>query len=355
MYRVCLVVVVLLSVGLSLAPAQPAPPAALELRNLSARSVWQEAGGQFEVQLRFISNVPAVGAAQAGGQSAGPETYACNNHRLDLVGLSGSQPVVVKLTVTPLQGEKLEKTLSVAPPTPYPAVRAGRVELTVTEPAGVDRLALPVTGGVPLAKGALYRADNVRLLAGGVTLPLQSRAEARWEDGSIKWLLLDTQLDLKARAVAKLVLEYGGSAAAKTATGLKLTALPAGGVVADTGALRAVVPLAGETELRLPAGDQLLTKLDGTLTDKDGMVWRFTPEAVKVVESGALRAIVRVDGHYRNAAQRHFLGALLLTLYADKPYARADVVFGNDLVDVVMNWSCKRLPEPSRAHSREVP
>lgn len=314
-----------------------APNAALELRNVTARSVWQEGGGKFDVQLRFISNVPAVATAQAGSVAATPEPYACNNHRLDLVGLSGTQPVVVKLTLTPLQGAKLERPLTVAPPTPYPAATPGKVALTVAEPSGKDRTQLPVTGGVPLPKGALYRADNARLLLGSLPLPLQARAESRWEDGSLKWLLLDTQLDLKAGEQAKLTLEYGGNASPKAGSGLKFTDLSGrGGVYVDTGALHVVVPRVGNPELRTATGDKLLAALHGVLTYKDGVVWTFTPEEVNVIETGSLRAIVRVDGHYVSADKKHFLGSTLVTLYAGRPYARVDVLFGNDLVEVVM-------------------
>ena len=316
--------------------AQPAAPAAPpELRSLTARSVWQESGGKFDIQLRFISSVPAIAAAEGAGVSAGPEAYPSNNHRLNLVGLTAGGPVTVKLTVTPKAGPKLERTLSVAVPAPYPAAKAGRVELTATEPAGKDRVALPITAGVPLAKGALYRPDNARLLRGTTVLPLQTRAEARWEDGSIKWLLLDTQVDLKVNEQAKLVLEYGGGAAGKAASGLTLAALPAGGVSVDTGALQAVLPVAGAPELRTSAG-KLIAGLGSTLTDKDGLPWQLVTESVRVVETGPLRATVRLDGHYRQGERKHFMGATLVTFFAGKPYARVDQVFGNDLVNTVM-------------------
>lgn len=322
--------------------AQPAAPAApLELRGFTARTVWQETapgatGGKFDIQLRFISNAPAIAAAEGGGVVAAAEAYPSNNHRLNLTGLSGSQPVAMKLTVTAKTGEKLERTLNVAPPTPYPATKAGTVELTAAEPAGKDRVALPITAGIPLAKGALYKPENTRLLKGTTVLPLQARAEARWEDGSIKWLLLDTQVDLKANEQARLVLEYGGSAVSKTASGLTITNLSGrGGVSVDTGALRAILPLVGDSEFRT-SSDELLSSLSGTLTDKDGVPWQFVAEDVRVLEVGPLRAIVRVDGHYRSGERRHFLGSTLVTFYACKPYARVDQLFGNDLVDTVM-------------------
>jgi hypothetical protein len=329
---ICLVLLV------SAVHAQPAAPgAALDLRNVTARSVWQESGDKFDLQLRFISSLPATASATVAGVITGPEHYPSNNHRLDVFGLASRQPVQVKLTVTPTSGTPLERILNVAPPKAYPAAKAGKVELKVVEPSGKDRTRLPVTSGLPLPKGALYRADNTRLLAADIPLPLQARAEARWEDGSVKWLLLDTQVDLKANETRNLVLEYGGTAATKTFAGLKVTELSGrGGVVVDTGTLRAILPLAGKAEFRSVAGDKLLSTLDGSLTDANGVVWRFAAEEVRVLEAGPLRVTVLVDGHYRAGEKRHFLGSTLVTLYAGKPYARTDVLFGNDLVDVVM-------------------
>ncbi|MGE5530928.1 MAG: hypothetical protein ACM3VW_02265, partial [Bacteroidota bacterium] len=328
---ICLVVVA------SALYAQPAAPGAgVELRSLTARSVWQEDGDKFDIQLRFISSVPATASATVAGVVTGPEQYPSNNHRLNVTGLSGKQPAQVKLTVTPVTGAPLERTLNVAPPVAYPAAKPGKVELKVVEPSGKDRAGLPVTSGIPLPKSALYRAANTRLTDAGVSLPLQARSEARWEDGSIKWLLLDTQVDLRAGETKNLVLEYGGTAATKAAAGLKITEMSGrDGIVVDTGALRAILPVAGKVEFR-SAGDKLLSTLDGSLTDKDGTVWRFIPESVRVVDAGPLRATVRVDGHYRAGERRHFLGSTLVSLYAGKPYARTEALFGNDIVDVVM-------------------
>lgn len=328
MYRRCLPVLLLLA-AVRLSAQQPV--ATPELRNLTARAVWPDRGEGFDVQLRFISEVPLVAAAQAGAVTAPPEPYACNNHRLDLHGLTGGGTVT--LTLAPLAGKPAEKALQVAPPAPYPAAPAGSVALTVTEPSGRTRSALPVTSGVPLAKGALYRADNVRLTAGSVTLPLQSRAEARWEDGSIKWLLIDTQLDLEAGQTAALVLHYGGAERLAAAGPVKLTELSGrSGLVMDSGALRAVLSLPDTLELRT-VDDKLLARLAGELTDTQGQRWQFAPESYQVLEGGPLRAAVRLTGHYRSGERRHFFGGVLLTLYAGKDYARVDHLFGNDLVD----------------------
>lgn len=88
---------------------------------------------------------------------------------------------------------------------------AGQVELTVTERAGVDRSAEPVTSGVPIPKGELADAVHCRLLdAAGKEVPAQFRVAGRWHpDTSVRWLLVDFQADVKANQSARFTLDYG--------------------------------------------------------------------------------------------------------------------------------------------------
>ena len=40
-------------------------------------------------------------------------------------------------------------------------------------------------------------------------MPLQTESLARWPDGSVRWLLLDFQIDLAAKQKKTLTLRYG--------------------------------------------------------------------------------------------------------------------------------------------------
>ena len=78
-----------------------------------------------------------------------------------------------------------------------PVSFAETIELTVSEPSGVVRNGWPVTSGVPLAAGELRRDTHVALFeATGAEIPLQTEVLSRWPDGSIRWLLLDFQIDI---------------------------------------------------------------------------------------------------------------------------------------------------------------
>ena len=78
------------------------------------------------------------------------------------------------------------------------------IPLLVSIPAGghVARHAEPVTGGVPLPRGLARDGDRWQLLTeDGRPLPLQTTATDRWPDGSVRWLLVDSQVSAPADAV----------------------------------------------------------------------------------------------------------------------------------------------------------
>ena len=88
--------------------------------------------------------------------------------------------------------------------------QAQEVALTVTEPSGVERTGWPVTSGIPLAQGELRSHRRTALFdANGAEVPLQTEVLSRWPDGTIRWLLLDFQVDLAADESRPFVLRYG--------------------------------------------------------------------------------------------------------------------------------------------------
>ena len=70
------------------------------------------------------------------------------------------------------------------------------IPISVTEPAGAERVLAPVSGGIPLGRGVLQPSQVDRLvLADGSGYRVTSFGEptvlSAWSDGSVKWLLLD--------------------------------------------------------------------------------------------------------------------------------------------------------------------
>ena len=96
------------------------------------------------------------------------------------------------------------------------ALAATRVRLTVLPSVPVLRSREPVTSGIPIPKDELRSVEHVRLLRGGEEIPAQFRAAGLWRPGdSIRWLLVDCQLDIPADARPELVLEYGEGVTAR--------------------------------------------------------------------------------------------------------------------------------------------
>jgi len=85
------------------------------------------------------------------------------------------------------------KTLPSDGPTRFAPV-ADEVNLWNAAASRGDKLPL-VMGGLPVPKGSVKTADQVRLCVEGRQSPLQSQALAYWPDGSVKWLLLGFPLD----------------------------------------------------------------------------------------------------------------------------------------------------------------
>jgi hypothetical protein len=88
------------------------------------------------------------------------------------------------------------------------APRTPLVHVTVEEGGLGYREREAVSFGVPFARGVVrsparlrcWREDDRR------ALPVQARALSRWPDGSLRWALIDTQLELQAREEVPLVV-----------------------------------------------------------------------------------------------------------------------------------------------------
>ena len=173
------------------------------------------------------------------------------------------------------------------------------IELSILEPLGIDRPHYPVTMGVPFPEGMLKGEEDLRVEADGVALPLQTRTMLAWPDGSLKWVLLDFQADLKAGAdnrcrlcwdrgdrpghPAPLTVSEGDEAVAVSTGPLELTVSSTGSFPLQTAAI------AGSTVV--PEG-----ALRSDLT-VDGTNYELRAAGVPIVEeAGPLRGVVRIEG-----------------------------------------------------------
>ena len=214
-------------------------------------------------------------------------------------------------------------------------IEYGKIPLSVTETAGAGREGWPVTSGVPFPEGHLGSVEHLRLLdAGGSAIPAQFLQTAEWDDGSVKWVLVDFQADVAANQSSRYVLEYG----AKIQVTSPKTSLRVSDerqrVAVDTGAVRFVVSKSNFglfDEVRL--GDRVVAKRAALLmVDGEGTVYSAgKPDLVEVEELGPMRACIRAVGKYMAAdGSPLFDYEVRIHAFAGKPYVR-----------VVHNYVCR--------------
>ncbi len=228
---------------------------------------------------------------------------------------------------------------------------AGTVALLVEEPSGVERRAWPVTSGVPLPEGAVAEPSCVRLRSDGKELPLQTEALSRWPDGSVKWLLLDFQIDLQAGERRRLTLQYGPQVKSSPPKAPTSARQDVDTTTVVTGPLKLTL---SHSEPRLfdcvwldLDGDgkfsqrERVTSADGTgmtLTDAQGTVFRAdnARARVELEQAGPLRTCLRIEGAYAASEKRVFRYVVRIHAFKDKPYLRVFHTFINDWPDDLM-------------------
>jgi len=192
----------------------------------------------------------------------------------------------------------------------------------------------PVTVGVPFPPAALGEAGDACLFDGDDELYCQREALATWPDGSVRWLLLDFQVDLPASRPKALLLVYGQGAtqAVFDETGISLSEDRRETTI-DTGPLRLVWqtrPLRPFATVHLDGAELLGAKeaADLHIVDLTGTTCRLSNcklPSVTVEAGGPLRTAIRVQGSHVDEAGRAWLDFdLLLTAWSGKPWVALD-------------------------------
>ncbi|HSB15320.1 MAG TPA: hypothetical protein VLE22_12745 [Bryobacteraceae bacterium] len=297
--------------------------------------------------ITWITSWPAACTVEWGENKRHVEELAVNNHRVRLADLEPEQSYRFRIVArTPEGGEvtstwrefRTEPTLA-----PAGSVTQARVLLTAASPSGAVAAGglLPVTAGVPFPEGALGSDENLRVLdQAGRELPLQSRMQARWKDGSVKWVLLDFQ----GRPDTAYTLEYGSDVRRRQGLSRLSVKDEPEQVEVVTGPLRIRVSkqkygVPGSVWFdtsgngRFEPNEAILAP--GTLELRDASGALFSsfapPEEVVVEESGPVRAVVRVSGgHYAEDGRRLFRFITRLHAYAGLPFVRVEHTFEND-------------------------
>lgn len=228
-------------------------------------------------------------------------------------------------------------------------VKGAAVGLVVEEPSGVGRKGWPVTSGVPFARGALADPAAAALFGpDGKEMPLQTEALARWPDGSVRWLLLDFQVDLAPNEKKAFELRHGpGVARSPVAEPVR--------VEKEGEAIRVN---SGPLELRLhPTSFLFMEDVrldldgDGRLSEEEAVI-RAAPPGISVVDeqgkpfgdvirqsrpaqvameqAGPLRACLRIEGKHSSGEAEKFRYILRIHAFRGQPFLRLFYTFIND-------------------------
>jgi hypothetical protein len=164
---------------------------------------------------------------------------------------------------------------------------------------GASSAPQPVTVGLPFPQGALTEPDGLALcLDAGKPLPLQSEPLARWADGSVKWLLVDSLLGAAQQGCTRGTLAAAESLPSGCeAPGFEVTDTPAALRVSTTGASFSLEK--GQAFLcRAFLGEALQESAAARIVFTDARGRKHSPrvEQVAVETRGPVRTTIRCEG-----------------------------------------------------------
>lgn len=222
------------------------------------------------------------------------------------------------------------------------------------EPAGVERRHAPLTAGLPFARGQLRTPERIVVRqADGRLLPSCVETRSTWPDGSIRWALLDSQIDLAAMAVSQVTISYGDDVqpAPAVTSSLQATSRPDAIDVA-TGAL--VVRLAttgprlfgsvsgpGHEYLDLPAIES-----DLCAWDAEGQAFPGNVDDAQVEEANPLRLVVLAHGGFEHEGTRllSWIARVCFFAHSDSLQVYLTLVHDQDHPEVHLRRAALCLP-----------
>lgn len=204
------------------------------------------------------------------------------------------------------------------------------IAVTVLPVEGSSGGELPVTFTLPFSKGGVREADLARLVlsAEGAVRPVQARSLVGWPDGSVRWALIDTSVNV-AKAPVRMLATIGTEAPrpAEDAGGQVRVRERSIGYEVDTGVLRFRVPrnqpafLDGLATGTRPASGPLTAS-----AEMEGRPVRLRPpRRVTLVERGPLRVRFELEGAYDD----HLDYLVRVEAYAGQAFVRLWHTFFN--------------------------
>jgi len=226
---------------------------------------------------------------------------------------------------------------------------ARTITLKVGQAQHPDGLQATATHGIPLPRGALSSPDQIEVIqlegenmtgSPGQSLPCQGRALSRYEDGTIRWLLLDFMAPVHTGPAAKTRFAYliGHSTQCqfRFGEGVKPTAFPgamkveedAGKITITSRRMRLVVPKKRFRlieSLQIDGKEMISAEEENDLVavSPDGKEFQAsldpTYQAV-MEEQGPLRSVIKMTGRHTSLNGKTMLDYVVrIRVYAESP------------------------------------
>ncbi len=217
------------------------------------------------------------------------------------------------------------------------------VDLTVDNDKSFARVEEPVSSGVPIPRSAaLLNVNSLRLNdQSGAAVPAQFRVLGRWDASvtdptqPVKWVEVQFVANVAPTSRTVYTLSDTGTGSSSSPFSIQDTVSQ---ISISTGAARFVISktsynLFDRVHLDLnqngsfEADEQIVASnaANGAFVVSNGRDYRsssLTPRSIAIEESGATRAVVRVEGYHRNGGDNLLRYVTRLFFYAGKSYVR---------------------------------
>ena len=208
------------------------------------------------------------------------------------------------------------------------------VPLTVHEAlrsgvSGIDRLAEPVTVGIPFPMGMLHEKNGIPQLSLEGTDSYQFRTLAKWPDGSVRWALIDFETDLKKAGLNKGIKIIRGNGNSEG----RLAEDKGREIIVNTGVMTVRIKKEGFNLFDSVTidGKEIISKGDSkgiVITDGEGKEYlslNDTKAKIYIEENGPVRAVIKAVGTHISDGKRMMDYTVRMHFYKKK--SRVKVVY----------------------------
>ena len=225
------------------------------------------------------------------------------------------------------------------------------VSLKLVSPAPIPEYGFPITCGIPMPPGALTDVNSIRLLNGAdKEIPVQAKVTGLWQDGSIRWILLNAIAPSGTEGGDGFYLHLGEGAGRKPDIPIRIEQ-DGQQITVDTGAIN--IRLWTNRKMLLDAifrpGQQkpIITDLRPQMSilaqDKPTPV-NATCQKIEIEEDGPVVACIEIHGSLDTEDQH--VGRFLFRLYAYAGLPTIQIHFRifNDVKPEIYNGNMDDLP-----------